>query len=101
VPSPKFSKWMEKTKEIFVSLNACATVCLLNCTIRYVQVYIPPPPHHTHSLLTPLPPPLPLCSVTRTLCSITRRLKVGVLLCAVLCYGVGPIILYDCVIFCD
>jgi hypothetical protein len=37
VPSPKFSKWMEKTKDIFLSLNSCSDVCLLNCTIRYVQ----------------------------------------------------------------
>ncbi len=37
VPFPKFSKWMEKTKEIFLSLNSCSDVCLLNCTIRYVK----------------------------------------------------------------
>jgi hypothetical protein len=37
VPSPKFNKWMEKTKDIFLSLNTCSDVCLLNCTIRYVQ----------------------------------------------------------------
>jgi hypothetical protein len=37
VPSSKFRKWMEKTKDIFVSLNSCTAVCLLNCTIRFVQ----------------------------------------------------------------
>ena len=28
---------MEKTKAIFVSLNSCSEICLLNCTIRFVQ----------------------------------------------------------------
>ena len=37
VPAPAFVKWMEKTKKVFVSLNSCSKVCLLNCTIRYVQ----------------------------------------------------------------
>jgi hypothetical protein len=37
VPAAKFGKWMEKTKDVFLSLNSCSEVCLLNCTIRYVQ----------------------------------------------------------------
>lgn len=36
VPCSRFTKWMEKTKDIFLSLNSSSEIYLLNCTIRYV-----------------------------------------------------------------